>query len=156
MSKKAFYVVLSAVLAGCAVIPEGPRVTVMPAPGKPFEVFEADNATCMAFAQQQSGVTPSEAAQQQVLTGAVVGTALGAATGALLGGNANSAAAGAGVGLLAGTATGAGNANWAGMSLQQRYDIAYEQCMYAKGNQVPGFASLGYLPPPPPPPRPYP
>jgi hypothetical protein len=26
------------------------------------------------------------------------------------------------------------------MSLQQRYDLAYAQCMYARGNQVPGFA----------------
>jgi hypothetical protein len=25
------------------------------------------------------------------------------------------------------------------MSLQQRYDLAYAQCMYTRGNQVPGF-----------------
>lgn len=63
-------------LVGCAVIPEGPHVAVMPAPGKPFEVFQADIATCMDFARQQIGVTPSEAGQQQIVTRAVIGTAL--------------------------------------------------------------------------------
>jgi hypothetical protein len=153
MSKKAFYTVFSVMLVGCAVVPEGPHVAVMPAPNKPFEVFQADIATCMDFARQQIGVSPSEAGQQQVVTGAVIGTALGAATGALLGRNASSAAAGAGIGLLAGTTVGTGNANWTTMSLQQQYDIAYEQCMYARGNQIPGFASSANFPPPPPPPR---
>jgi hypothetical protein len=36
-------------------------------------------------------------------------------------------------------------------SQQQRYDLAYGQCMYAKGNQVPGFAAPTTSPPPPPP-----
>jgi hypothetical protein len=45
-----------------------------------------------------------------------------------------------------------------GMSLQARYDMAYVQCMYAKGNAVPGVMvtpgpSLAPLPPPGPPPR---
>jgi len=30
--------------------------------------------------------------------------------------------------------------------------VAFEQCMYAKGNQVPGFSAPAYYPPPPPPP----
>ena len=47
----------------------------------------------------------------------------------------------------------AGPANNAQGSLQQRYDVAYSQCMYAKGNQVPGFAAPGAPPPPPPPPN---
>jgi hypothetical protein len=35
-------------------------------------------------------------------------------------------------------------ASW---TIQRRYDIAYQQCMYAKGNQIPGFPAA-YAPPP--------
>jgi hypothetical protein len=34
--------------------------------------------------------------------------------------------------------------------LQERYNFAYAQCMYSRGNQVPGFAPAGAPPPPPP------
>lgn len=34
---------LLALLAGCASLPDGPRVAVMPAPNKPFDVFVADD-----------------------------------------------------------------------------------------------------------------
>jgi hypothetical protein len=39
-------------------------------------------------------------------------------------------------------------------ALQRRYDIAYMQCMYARGNQIPGVSQTytGTAPPPPPPP----
>ena len=47
------------------------------------------------------------------------------------------AATGAGVGLITGTAFGTGLASEAQVSVQRRYDIAYEQCMYAEGNQFP-------------------
>jgi hypothetical protein len=73
----------------------------MPAPGKPFEAFEVDQANC----EQSAG--------QQIPSGGV-------------------------------PADGAVAAQQAQMSPQQRYDLAYTQCMYARGNQVPGFA-----PPPP-------
>jgi hypothetical protein len=41
-------------------------------------------------------------------------------------------------------------------TIQQRYDIAYSQCMYSKGNQVPGYepAPVAAVAPPPPPPKP--
>jgi hypothetical protein len=35
---------------------------------------------------------------------------------------------------------GAGGSGFAQMSLQQQFDIMYGQCMYAHGNQVPGFS----------------
>jgi hypothetical protein len=72
------------------------------------------------------------------LASAAVGTALGAAAGAALsGGSGGAAAFGAGGGLLAGSLVGAGNASTSLYDTQQRYDIAYIQCMYAKGHQVP-------------------
>ncbi len=39
-------------------------------------------------------------------------------------------------------------------ALQRRYDNAYMQCMYAKGNNIPGVSRsyTGTVPPPPPPP----
>ncbi|HMW53536.1 MAG TPA: FAD-dependent oxidoreductase, partial [Rhodocyclaceae bacterium] len=42
-----------------------------------------------------------------------------------------------------GTAAGASDARYAGADAQRRYDIAYQQCMYAKGNQLPGAYGYG-------------
>ena len=143
---------LAVLLAGCASIPEGPSVAVMPGPGKPFDQFNADNAICKEFARQQIGVNPNDVAREQVVTGAAAGAVLGAASGALMGQGHDSAAAPmAGAGLIVGSAAGANAANQSTMTLQRRYDIAYQQCMYAKGNQIPGYAPPRYTPPPPPP-----
>ena len=153
-------------LSACIVGPTGPNVLVLPAAGKPLEVFHADDVACRQYAQYQVGVTPEEAATQSAVTSAAVGTAVGAAAGAVLGaaaGNAGAGAAiGAGSGLLLGGISGAQASAASGATLQSRYDAAYIQCMYAKGNQVPGVATApvhhsapplpppGLLPPPPP------
>jgi uncharacterized protein YcfJ len=152
---------LAAVMAltGCAAPPMGPTVAVMPGPNKPFDAFQTDQAVCKQFAEQQVG-GPEGANQtgtNQTLIGAGVGTLLGAGLGAAIGGG-RGAAIGAGAGALGGTAVGASQADKTGMSLQRRYDIAYEQCMYARGNQVPGYvqpAPASAAPPPPPPPPGY-
>jgi hypothetical protein len=147
-------------LSGCATMPKGPTVSVMPSPGKPFEVFMADDNVCREWAQRQiGGTSPSQTANENTATGAVIGTVIGAGLGALIGsttGNVGAGAAiGAGTGLLGGTAIG-GNAGAASeYQLQRRYDIAYQQCMYSKGNQIPGVARQRvqtYAPPPPGPP----
>jgi hypothetical protein len=135
-------------LDGCVTQPLGPTVQVMPAPGKPFDVFQQDQATCTQYANQQTAGGAQQANNQQVLTG-VVGTVLGAGLGAAVGGG-RGAAIGAGAGAVGGTAVGAGPAQYAQMSLQQRYNLAYSQCMYAHGNQVPGYYAPGGPPPPPP------
>lgn len=143
---------LGIAFAGCATVPAGPTSQVMPAAGKPFDLFQAENFICKDFARQQVGVDPNDVSKEQVVSGAAVGGVLGAAAGALMGhGHAGAVMSGAGVGILAGSAIGAGAANQSGMTLQRRYDLAYEQCMYAKGNQVPGYAPVNYTPPPPPP-----
>jgi hypothetical protein len=139
-------------LDACASQPMGPTVAVMPGPGKPFDVFQQDQAICKQFADQQVAGGAQEANNRQVGT-AVIGTALGAGVGALLGGG-RGAAIGAGAGALGGTAVGAGGAQQAQYSLQQRYDMGYTQCMYSRGNVVPGYSAPppppGYPPPPPP------
>ena len=81
----------------------------------------------------------------------------GAAIGAAYGNPAMGAAVGSGVGLVGGSAAGANQAAGTQWELQRRYDIAYMQCMYAKGNQIPVHGQV-YAPPastrPPPPPPP--
>jgi hypothetical protein len=147
------------VLSGCATMPTGPTVSVMPSPGKPFEVFMADDGVCREWAQRQiGGASPSQTANENLATGAAVGTVVGAGLGALIGaatGNAGAGAAiGAGAGLLGGTSVGGNAGAVSEYQLQRRYDNAYQQCMYAKGNQIPGVVrtSRRAVPPPPPPP----
>lgn len=155
-----------ALLAGCATAPTGPRVTVMPPPGKPFEQFAAEDRLCRTYAEQSVGLTPAEASGQSVAGAAVAGTVIGAAAGAAIGGGHEGAATGAGVGLITGTAVGARRGAYSAEDVQRRYDIAYEQCMYAKGNLLPGASYRrppavimqpqgmpAPYPPPPPPPR---
>jgi uncharacterized membrane protein YebE (DUF533 family) len=139
-------------VAGCAAQPLRPSVAVMPAPNKPFEVFQQDQAACQQYAYQQvGGPQAANAANNQFAAGATFGTLLGAAVGALLTGSGQGAASGAAVGLLAGSAIGANNAGWTAQDVQWEYDTAYRQCMYARGDQVPGYQSETIPPPPPPP-----
>jgi hypothetical protein len=152
-----FLFVVLVSLAGCATVPTGPSVMVLPTPGKPFEVFQAEDASCKLWASQQIGLTPQETVNQNTAAGAVGGTLLGAGLGAAIGaasGNPGAGAAiGAGSGLFAGTALGASSGQACGWEAQRRYDIAYQQCMYAKGNQIPGQmqrSRRAYPPPPPP------
>ena len=129
-------------LAGCVTVPMGPRVPVMPPPGKPFEVFVADDRACQGYAAQTLEASPNAAGAQNLVASAAVGTAVGALAGAALGGN-RGAAVGAGEGLFAGTLFGTGLAGEAQAIAQRRYDIAYTQCMYAKGNRRPRAAFYG-------------
>jgi len=132
-------------LVACVAQPIGPTVAVMPAPNKPFPVFQEDETTCRQYAGQQTAGGAEQANSQEVGT-AAIGTVLGAGLGAAIGGG-RGAAIGAGAGALEGTAIGAGPAQRSQWSLQQRYDFAYEQCMYARGNQVPGYP-IAATPPP--------
>ena len=122
-------------------MPVGPSIAVMPGAGKSFEQFQADDGACRQWAQRQSG-NPSSTAAENTAAGAAIGTLIGAALGAAIGAAAGNPAAGAaiggGAGLLGGTASGANAGYYAGASVQRRYDIAYQQCMYTKGYQFPG------------------
>jgi hypothetical protein len=156
-------ILLLLVLGGCATVPTGPSVMVLPAQGKPFEVFQAEDANCRRWASQQIGLSPQETVNQNMAAGAVAGTiigaGLGAAIGAVSGNPGMGAAIGAGSGLLGGTVAGANSGQVYGWEAQRRYDIAFQQCMYANGNQVPGAVQRSRRdyrrsPPPPPPPLP--
>ncbi|MBI3825906.1 MAG: hypothetical protein HY294_07920 [Candidatus Rokubacteria bacterium] len=156
--------VIGLAVTACATVPKGPSVMVLPGNGKAFEQFQFDDAACRQFAAQQTGTTPGKAATDSAVGGAAIGTLLGAAAGAALGAIAHNpglgAAIGGGTGLVFGTAVGASNAQTSYVAVQRRYDSAYMQCMYAKGNQIPvarGSRPAAYsssAPPPPPPPPP--
>ena len=129
-------------LSACAVTPpQGPSVMALPAQGKSFELFQQDDASCRGFATQRTGgASPVEAANNSTIGSAALGTALGAGVGAALGSVGGAMGAGAAIGgatgLFAGSAVGAGNAQVAGGNAQARYDTAYTQCMYSRGNTV--------------------
>lgn len=97
------------IFGGCATLPTGPSVRVMPAPGKPFDQFMAEDAICRQCAEKQIGMSPQEISDQNAVSEAAAGTAIGASSGQVYGAEA-----------------------------QRRYDNVYVQCMYSKGNQVPG------------------
>ena len=144
-------------LTGCATPPPGPTVAVMPAPNKPFNVFADEQAVCRQWADSQVA-GQAQAANNQALGSAALGTILGAGLGAAVGAASGApgigAAIGAASGATVGTAVGANGSAYANMPIQQRYNVAYSQCMYAKGNQVP----MEYQQPPPgygPPPQGY-
>ena len=151
---------MAVVLTGCAVTPTTPTVIVLPGSQKTQSQFQIDAAACQQ--QAQNLVAPmAQAANNQAATNVVVGTAIGAAAGALLGqGSYNPgavAAWGAGTGMLVGSAAAGGASQVSSLTLQQQFNIAYVQCMYQAGHQVPGQPASRrpvtvVAPPPPPPP----
>ena len=138
-------------LAACVSAPTGSTIAIMPREGKPFEVFQQEDQQCREFAANAIKDT-SNAALKEGATSAAIGAAIGAAAGAVIqGGSSQNIGTGAGVGLLGGAAMGAMNASGKQNQAQAQYNIAYQQCMYSKGNQVPSYPSQGgnpnYRPP---------
>lgn len=127
-------------LAACAGIPSGPQVAVMPAPGKPLDLFAQEDRQCRNYADQALGIPARGSAPANASTP-------------------NNTPAGSDS--PKSPASTSNTATYSGSDAQRRYDIAYQQCMYAKGNQLPGYgyrrpaaAPSGgtpyYYPPPPP------
>jgi hypothetical protein len=131
-------------VGGCVTAPTYPTIAALPGKYKPYSEYLRDDAACREFAA--SGIRTvdgySAAASDRAAEAAVAGTVLGAATGALLGAASHDAGAGAavgaGLGLLFGSLAGTDAAAYTGYHEQQRFDGLYLQCMYARGNQVPG------------------
>lgn len=129
-------------LSACAVAPpSGPRVMALPAPNKDFPTFQREDATCRQFASDQIGGAAGarDATDRAVgtgLAGAALGAGAGAALGSLSGHMGAGAAVGGVLGALVGGSAAASGAQGSANDLQQRYDTAYTQCMYAYGNTV--------------------
>jgi hypothetical protein len=134
-------------LGACVSVPSGPDVRVLPGTGKSFEAFRADDLDCRQFAHAQvGGETPDSVADSSGVKSAVVGAGVGALAGAIVGGQ-SGAATGAALGLVVGGVSGAGAAGASQYTLQQRYDHAFVQCMYAKGHKVPSGGRFGHYAP---------
>jgi hypothetical protein len=173
MKRQPLLILISAVmmLGGCATIPPGPSVMVLPAPGKPFEAFRADDGECRQWAEAQTGLSGNDTVNHNLAAGAAIGTLMGAGLGAAIGAASGNAATGLAIGaaggLIGGSAVAGNHAVASGWEAQRRYDTAYQQCMFAKGNQIPGAETAvrrarrappmpppppaRYAPPPPPP-----
>jgi hypothetical protein len=125
-------------LVACATPPpSGPSMLVLPGSAKTFDQFRGDDNECRIYAYNQiGGPAAGQESKDKAVSSAAIGTAIGTAAGALLGGG-EGAVIGAGVGLAGGSAVGADQSRAASGSLQQRYDNAFVQCMYAKGHRVP-------------------
>jgi hypothetical protein len=142
---------------GCASVPMpvGPSFTVMPAPGKPLDLFQDEDLACRRWAQRQVGMSPQAAADQSAAAGAVVGSTAGAILGAAIGsasGHAGEGALiGAGSGFLLGATSAYAESSGYAWEAQYTFDAAYQQCMYANGNILPGMTHRDWrwVPPPP-------
>jgi len=130
-------------LAGCATAPTGPSIMALPGSGKTFDQFRGDDAECRQYAQLQIGGKDGSNVDPGVRN-AAIGTVVGALAGAAIGGH-QGAGTGAGAGLLVGSMTGVDAAQQSNQSAQRRYDNAYVQCMYAKGEQVPVSGSMARM-----------
>ena len=124
-------------LNGCANAPLGPTAMVMPAQGKPFDVFARDQTMCKQFADGEvdGGATMSNLKEFGTIA---VSTALGGGLGMAVR-NRRGAEIGGAMGAIAGVAAGAHGSAHDQNGLQGRYDLAYTQCMYARGNQIAGL-----------------
>ena len=136
---------------------------VLPGTGKSFDEFRHDEHDCRGYAAYQSGAQNAErAASDTTVNSAAAGALIGAAAGAALGGNGHAAVGGAALGTATGAMVGSGSAAQGTYTVQRRYDNAFTQCMYAKGNKVPmavaprttRASSYRQATPPPPPPPP--
>jgi len=145
----------SLLLASCAQMPTGPSIAVMPGANKPFDVFVQDDQLCRGWAAHSIGIPGHDAAAERMLSSTVAGAAIGAVVGAVAGGD-RGAGTGAAFGTVIGASAGTNQSAATAYDAQRRYDIAYQQCMYSKGNLVPTRAYGPYYYPAPPPPPPAP
>ena len=129
-------------LSACVVAPPtAPGVMALPGAGKDFGLFQQEDGMCRNYAYNAGGgAAGAQAATNNAAGTAVIGTLIGAGLGAALGSLSGQAGTGAAVGGVAGAlvggSAGAGNAQASSGDMQQRYDSAYTQCMYSRGNTV--------------------
>src|ERR1700733_1927528 len=132
---------VSAVAACTAAPPSGPTVMALPPNGKSLDAFQQEDGQCRNYAAAAIGpYQPARAGARAAVGSAATGTVLGAAAGSAIGAAAGNAGGGAAIGGAAGlvgsTAVGANNVAASQYDLQTRYNIAYTQCVYSRGDTV--------------------
>src|SRR4030095_1305434 len=117
--------VIALAVSGCATIPSGPSVMVLPGSSKNFEQFQMDDGLCRQWAAQQTGTTNDQATAGSTVRGAAIGTLIGAGA---AGPRAPGRAAGGGGGVVGGGGVAGSRGDAYAGSLQRQYDQAYVQC----------------------------
>ena len=139
----------SAVAACTAAPPSGPTVMALPSRGKSLDAFQQDDGQCRNYAAAAIGPhQPAQAGARAAVGSAAIGTVLGAAAGSAIGAAAGNAGPGAAIGgaagLVGGTAVGATTVAASQYDLQTRYNIAYTQCVYSRGDTVQYLPASSY------------
>ncbi|MGZ3788095.1 MAG: hypothetical protein ACXVLQ_06200 [Bacteriovorax sp.] len=135
-SLRIFFFSFLVLFFGCSSsTPSGPKVAVMPGPNKPYEVFLGEHHFCREFALQSIGKSPKKTSANSIDT-ATAENATGAAAGPIA------------EGPMAKATGEMSKVEYKGRDLQWSYDMAYTQCMYAKGNRVPGYPIRPEVAPP--------
>ncbi|HWA60103.1 MAG TPA: hypothetical protein VG939_01950, partial [Caulobacteraceae bacterium] len=116
----------------------------------PMDVFHEDQAQCRDYADNV--VAGDDRSGGDVIAGAVVGATLGALLGSAVSPR-HGAAPGAIGGAMAGAAVAGAGASRDRERMQHDYDDAYERCMYAHDDILPGQDADDTVMPPPPPGR---
>ena len=134
-------VALGLLLSGCARPRWGRRCRLCP--GRGSRSTRSSSIRPAAGSCAKSAVAgQAQNANNRAVGAAAIGTVLGAGLGAAIGGG-RGAAIGAGSGAIAGTGLGMGGSSRNEQSgIQQQYDNAFAQCMYAKGNMVTGYGPM--------------
>ena len=130
---KGFPLLALALLAGCYAMPAGPTVTALPGDAKSPDEFRTNDRDCRQYAFAQADVVASASADHAGrATGGVRGTAVSTAADTAGDGRGPTVAGGRPGSVI----DGIDSAQFAGYGLQRRYNRAYVQCMYLKGNNV--------------------
>src|SRR5262245_23802987 len=127
MNARAYLVLVTLTVAGCATM-GGYQPTVDPYDDPHAGRIAEDEAQCRDLALHASGGTAKESA-----IGAAVGGLLGAAGGAAVGAAAGNPGAGAAIGAATG---GLGGGAYEGLTAEQRFKHAFQQCMRERGHHV--------------------
>jgi YMGG-like Gly-zipper len=137
MNIRLITITLALAMAGCVSVPNGPSKMALPGSGKTFQQFSLDDQNCRQYALNQiGGKTAAQQSNDSFVQSAALGTAIGAVVGAAAGGH-HGVGVGAATGLATGSMVGASSARASAYTVQQRYDNAYLQCMYATGHKIP-------------------
>lgn len=134
--------VAAAQVLSCASAVRSPTVVVAPSRDKSPSVFADDNLTCMAVATQL-GEAAKNSSNTQVAGSALMNAAFNASNSAAAGAKGSMVAANAAAGALTTVIAGGQVAQ---VALQRRFDLAYAECMYSRGNSLPGFADAAARP----------
>jgi hypothetical protein len=123
---------------------------MIPTPGKPPDLFAAEDEQCRGQAEQSLDAnSPTDTVVGSALGGALIGAAAG---NVMSGRHYDRTGSGALAGLVVGTAVGLNRTAAVNHAAQRRYDRVYERCMVGKGNRFPGVVYRQSAPLPPPPP----